>query len=125
MPQNTESCTTGCLHCLPAFSSFTHELTNSILCKVVGFFFKGCPDDVLSNVAFSAAAYSARCLVYLLPMSTYQRIVFYISAIKTTESEPSSKVIYTHHYSAAKILHKNKLNLPSYRKHATVNDCFN
>lgn len=113
VPQNAGSCTTGCLHCLPVVSSFRDEFTSSMLGRVVDrflfFFNNGCRED---DVALSAAAHSARCLLYLLCIRPYQRIVF-IFLQKDHESEPSSKVIYTYHYSSSKKLHKSKFSFPS------------
>lgn len=80
VPQNAESCDTGCLHCLPVVSSFRYELTSGVLRTAVDiflFFFNNgyCEDDV----ALSAAAQSARCLLYLLCTRPHQRIFFCIS----------------------------------------------
>lgn len=76
MPQNAESCATGCLNCLPVPSSFRHELTSSKLGRAVDRFLfflnNGCCED---DVALSAAAQSAKCLLYLC-IRPYQRIVF-------------------------------------------------
>lgn len=81
MPQNADNCTTGFLHCLPVASSFRRELTNSMLGRVVDRFLfflnNGCSED---DVALSAAAHSARCLLYLSMHKAISKDSFYISA---------------------------------------------
>lgn len=58
-------------------SSFRCELTNGMLGRVANrflfFFNNGCHED---DVALSAAAHSARCMLLLLCIRPYQRIVF-------------------------------------------------